>query len=507
MKISHYILSLGFLAVTNIVTAQDLSVADKRNYELERTSLLNKLRLQGTAHPALRQYRYQYSGTDLETGYSSKTQDVYNLQQGSGDQGLTISSSSYARDFLANTTIWGQAEYNSSTVKNLSYNESLDYARIAPYFLADSVGGDLKMERYRFGGGIVRSFGSWNIGSALNIDAKQGYRSSDPRPNNTSTALGLNFSMSREINQDYLLSVSVHGELFKEKDILNFVGSLGNPLIINLNGLGSYNNLLTGTGSSSSTRTHANFTTKTIETSVQLMPTDPGLWLSLTAAKEYGDKTIPRAFEAINRWEEQKTKLVLGYDGQLDFLKYVAVVEWKTQRRKGDEGLFTSSSGKDYDVTQISRVSSYRYYNDEYSGSITLGMNKWNARLHGTYVDMLEQYAAPFRTQKNQQIQAGIDLQYFKPLGYNSVQLVLRTTKTFSVNQEKKFNGIEENSGIWNLLNNNFDFLTREPLYIQPTIRWGLPTISQLNPYISANMYYATDINQKGWEMKIGLVF
>ena len=98
-------------------------------------------------------------------------------------------------------------------------------------------------------------------------------------------------------------------------------------------------------------------------------------------------------------------------------------------------------------------------------------------------------------------------MQYFKPLGGNSVQLVLRTTKTFSVDQEKKYNGIEENSGIWNLLNNNFDFLTREPLYIQPTIRWSLPTISQLNPYISANMYYATDINQKGWEMKVGLVF
>lgn len=499
----HYMLmSLGILAIANTVSAQDSLIADKMNYQRERSSLLNGLRFQGTTHAALRQYRFQTSGTDVEASYGHTEQDSYNLQRGSGNQGLTIATQSYLRDIFEKTTVWGHAEYTASTLKDVRYNESLEYDRIFPYFIADSVGGDLKMERYRFGGGLVRSIGQWNIGGELNIDAKQNYRNSDPRPNNTSTILGLNISVSRPINDDYLLSLSVGGHLFKERNSLNFVGKIGNPLITNLNGLGAYNRLLTQASSAD-----ADFTTNKIDASVQIMPRSKGLWLSIGGTTENGEKVTSRAFDPINNWEEQNAKIVVGYDGQWNALGYVATLGWTTQRRKGDEGLYTATSSQEFPVAQISRTSSYRYYLDNYSASITIGANRWNARLNGNYAKMLEQYASPFRTQEVEQFHTGIDLQYFQPLGDNSLQVTLNTTKTITVNSAHKFTGVSANSGVWDLLNNNFAYLTREPLYIQPAVRWSLPTFNRIAPYIAAHTYYATDINQKGWEMKIGLIF
>ncbi|MFD1772014.1 DUF6850 family outer membrane beta-barrel protein [Sphingobacterium suaedae] len=495
---------VGLILSTMFVRAQDTVLHDPAPYQLERISNMNDLRIQGTAIGALQPYRWLFSGTDVEVGYGVSEQKLYDWQKGAGKSEFGITASSYLRELLPNTTVWGNAQYVSSEIKKVNYNESLDYDRILPYALADSVGGDLKQESYTFGGGLARTYEKWTLAGEVAVVAQQAYRQLDPRPNNRSSTLTVELSGARELAWPYTVALAVEGELYKQTAQLSFANQLGIPLIFNLNGLGNYNNLLTGSGGGSSTSVH--YHANKLGVSLQFIPKRKGLWIGGSVARDAGSKSSGRSFDDINNWTDLTSQVTFGFDGNWGLVNYSFLLRSDVRRREGSEGLFTNQN-TDSELLKIAELSSYRLFEDRFGGSLTLGQQYWNVKIGAAYRNYKEQYLSPYRSQDVQQIDAHLDLQYFIRAKGQLIRLDVGMMKTSNFAANHTFHNVKSTSGIAQLLANNFEVLSREPLFLTGQAQWHLPILSQWKPYITAKTQHASSLGLHVGELKLGFVF
>lgn len=486
--------------------AQDSLLQEKESalYRLERQALLQQNRFRGTATAALRSQRWQMSGTDIALRYKSDLQDKYDWQKGAGSKGGQFTAKSYLRDVFEHTTVWGEAHYTKQTVTQLNHNASLDYDRVFPYFLADSVGGDQQMEIYRFGGGLARNYDRWTIGAQAYVTANHAFRKRDPRPNNNSSVFSLEGGAAYRLDIPYTVGVSLEGELYKQTNTLSYKSERGRPMVVNWNGMGVYNSLLTGTGASDGTTVF--FSAHSLGGSIHIIPQETGFWGKGRFGQERGGKESRLSFAEINNWTDDKLDIDLGYDGTWRDLQYAVAASWNMQRREGREGLFNNQSAEER-LVKIAEKLSYRYFLDRYSAALTVGQQQWNAQIHGALTDRNEQYAAPYRMQKVRQGEIGIDMQYFWIAERQLWSFQLGVTNVFNVDTDDAFRSVNRESGIGQLLYNNLAYIRKEPFVVRGSVRWDMPAIKQWKPYISADGGYATAVDRKCIDLRIGLVF
>lgn len=473
-------------------------------YRLERQMFMQDNRYRGTAISALRPERWQQSGTDVGLGYSNSTQERFDWQKGSGSRGGDFTAQSYLRDFFENTTVWGEAQYTTQAVTELNYNTSLDYDRVFPYFLADSVGGDQQMEIYQFGGGLARTYDRWTVGAQVDVRANHAFRRRDPRPNNTSAVFQVESSAAYRLAIPYTVALSVEGDIYKQTNTLTYMGELGRPRIVNLNGMGAYNNLLTGGSAGNNTTVY--FSGHRFGGSVHLAPRELGFWLSGRLLRESGRKESALSFESINDWTDSKWDIDLGYDGAWRNLQYSVAASWNMQRREGREGLFTNQNAEAR-LVKISERLSYRYLTDRYTAAFTVGQRQWNVRLRGALTDRDEQYASPYRMQRVQQREIGADMQYFWIADKQLLSLQIGVTQVSNVDLDYAFRSLDAESGLGQLLYNNINFLRQEPVVMHGRVRWDMPEIKRWQPYIEADGGYASAIDRKSMALRVGFVF
>lgn len=178
--------------------------------------------------------------------YKNSQNDAYRIQLPEGEEAFEVEARSFLP--LANhQSLWGKATYNNQTLKNIRWNESLDYELVYPYFTADEVGGNLSQENYSFLGGFAKKNQQWNFGISLDYQAALASRSKDPRPKNISSDLNLNtgFLFKNILGFD----AGFYGgfQKYTQSNDIKFFSQLGSPPVYHLNGMGYYNNLLKGT--------------------------------------------------------------------------------------------------------------------------------------------------------------------------------------------------------------------------------------------------------------------
>ncbi|MGL6038853.1 MAG: DUF6850 family outer membrane beta-barrel protein, partial [Soonwooa sp.] len=147
------------------------------------------------------------------------------VQSEFSQNGLSVKVTSYKKQD-ENRSIWGYTSYQNLKFTSVKRNENLDYNRIAPYRIADSAGGDTKLERYQFSGGISQKIDRWTLGLEASYLAQIGSSNRDPRQKSTTSNLNINLGANYRFYKD--LEVGVFGNLNKytQSTSMKFVNDL-----------------------------------------------------------------------------------------------------------------------------------------------------------------------------------------------------------------------------------------------------------------------------------------
>lgn len=199
------------------------------------------------ASPALRQFRLPFSYGTVGAGWHG---DYYSTaidpQRGEGEQHGDFTAEAEVES--GSSTLWGNAGYQNGTIRNVRLNESSDIDLIYPYVTADTVGGDLRAERYSFGGGYSDRRGRWAWGVALAYAAGLYYRNVDPRPRNTTSLLDIDAGAAMRIAANYHVGIAAAYRKYRQTCDLTFMSELGEAEVSHLTGLGNRYGRFTGVG-------------------------------------------------------------------------------------------------------------------------------------------------------------------------------------------------------------------------------------------------------------------
>lgn len=192
------------------------------------------------------------SFSQLNATTFSQKDKVYRQQKGSGQSGFGVYTNSFQK-LNDRKVLWGSASYENLKIKQVKWNENLDFDRVAPYISSDSVGGDIEVERYQFLGGYAQKFNKFLFGAEVAYKAQLGSRARDPRLENTTSELNAKIGLGYTIYKNISLDVFGEGYKYQQNSSVRFVSQLGQPMVYQMTGLGIYNNLFSGGASSLST--------------------------------------------------------------------------------------------------------------------------------------------------------------------------------------------------------------------------------------------------------------
>ena len=152
----------------NLAFAQDSA-------RFERATIMSLPYQTAWQNPAIYGSAFQFTQNELKlTGDYSHASAPLLLEKGDGHSAIEAKTTAYIR--LSNhTTVWGKASYTTKRTNNIRWNSTSDYDLLAPYVLADTVGGNTLGERYMFSGGYSTSIGrcyfelNKNGGSATHV--------------------------------------------------------------------------------------------------------------------------------------------------------------------------------------------------------------------------------------------------------------------------------------------------------------------------------------------------
>lgn len=230
------IVSIGSTVHSQSVDSTEIFKKSVQQYNEERF-----LTQQYFYNPANRSDYSSLSFSELKISYQTENKNIYRQQSGSGSEGFSVSAESYKKTGK-NNFLWGNAAYSNINLKNIKWNEELNYERVAPYILSDSVGGNKKLEVYQFGGGYGRQFSRFSYGIETHYTAQMAFRNRDPRSKNTTSDLILRAGANYNIYKK--LQVGAFGELnlYTQTGSVNFVSTVNKPLIYQMVGFGFSNN-------------------------------------------------------------------------------------------------------------------------------------------------------------------------------------------------------------------------------------------------------------------------
>lgn len=305
-------------------------------------------------NPAMRQWMLPVSYSTLAAQYhnSHQTQAI-NRQFGDGYSVWSAEADSYIK--YKSSTLWGTAAYGNGRQRSIVWNESSDAHLIYPYFTADSIGGDMSMEYYRFSGGYADHTYRWAWGATIAYTAGLYYRNVDPRPRNVTGKLDIAIGAAvRIVRSSYRAGVSVDYRKYKQSCDIEFVNELSDNRIWHLTGMGTHYERFAGNGYS-----HYYNGTR-IGASVDLYPESRhGAVLSASYHRFNFDhiltslNKLPLQSVTDNQAEAQAGWLVPGTRHD-----YAATLSLSYHERTGTENIFGDPAGNIY--PQIGSMDMYR---------------------------------------------------------------------------------------------------------------------------------------------------
>lgn len=299
-------------------------------------------------NPAVKQWMLRGSHSGIGAGYlSDKADKPVDLQLGTGERSWHIGGETYLK--YKTSTLWGDASYTNGTQLDRNWNETSDLAVIYPYVTADSIGGDMKMERYRFAGGYADHTADWAWGVSLSYDAGLYYRNVDPRPRNVTGLLDVSAGGARRITGDYFAGVALGYRKYKQSCDIEFKNEMGVEKIYHLTGLGTQYQRFAGTGDA------YYYDGNRLGVSVNLYPSSGrGLMFTANLSRFTFDKVLKDLNKLpLNHAWHNSMALNVAYVAQ----SWGVAMDFTAYRRHGYENIFGDAASGIY--PQIAELDTY----------------------------------------------------------------------------------------------------------------------------------------------------
>ncbi len=164
--------------------------------------------------------------------FSSASDGRY-IQEGRGHHKTAFIAEAFSHN--GTNTLWGKASYENSFRRKVIWNETSDIQYLYPYITADSVGGNIRCESYKFKGGYAHRFNEFAAGATLSYRASNEYRTIDPRPQNIASKLL--FCVAASYGTTHIADLAVEIGKYKQDNSIIFKSEKGVPQTYHLNGL------------------------------------------------------------------------------------------------------------------------------------------------------------------------------------------------------------------------------------------------------------------------------
>lgn len=193
-------------------------------------------------------YRYKASYTEIGASYEMRDENRAILPQlGDRTDAGKFEAASWIR-LDGRSAVYANVEYANGNSRNILWNSSSDFLLLYPYVTADTVGGNLAMEKYMFSGGYSRRDGRFSYGLNGSYRALHEYRQTDPRPRNITSDLKVSASAGYSIG-GYLIEASADYRIYRQISNVSFYNPGGaNTSEIPMTGLGTYYERFSGSG-------------------------------------------------------------------------------------------------------------------------------------------------------------------------------------------------------------------------------------------------------------------
>lgn len=340
------------------------------------------------------------------------------VQEGSGRDLYSIRMESYYK-FSPLTTLWGHASYTAGSTRDVRMANCIDYSLVAPYSLGDEVGGDLRRQRYMFGGGWNHRYGKWTVGAEANYRAEIAHRSRDPRVRDVVSDLDFSLGGSLNVLSRYAAAVNIGARIYHQDSDIDYYNPANTIRTRLFTGLGSTYSRFDNNQSNS-----VGHDLTSVTASLQFMPAAvdaPGTAVNVSYTmgsvgmkmRNYNNLTLGTT----------RTNTISATVAQLIKCARVIVQPMLTGymvNRSSTENIFGTPQGGSYDKIG----SRPNYSNDVTAASVSLPV-EWNphadwrfsARPQASWSSSAEKLLQPARKLKVDNLTSGIDLKATRRIG------------------------------------------------------------------------------------------
>lgn len=308
----------------------------------------------GSDNPAMMYYSPGGTRSTLVAGYGHTVSDEpVVVQEGDGLSAGRIDARSFVR-IDSCSAAYGTAGFLAGRRRDVVWNNSADYRRVAPYVLGDSVGGDITVRQYSFSGGYTRRHSRWTWGAYGAYRAAMNHRSRDPRLKIVVSELNISAGATMRVSDSYAIGISGAFGTYSQESDVEFYNPINDIKVYALTGLGTVYSRFSGNSNESAAHSGASFA---VSAQLQRLK-DSGI----TATAMYGSHGMTLRLRDFNNLGLASTHTTVAR-ADVSYIRTAGNIvlsaemsaEWN--RVDGTENLFGSSAGNQYE-----KISSRRYY-------------------------------------------------------------------------------------------------------------------------------------------------
>ncbi|HIW11023.1 MAG TPA: hypothetical protein H9888_05915 [Candidatus Rikenella faecigallinarum] len=364
--------------------------------EMLRASPAEQRPAAGFMNPAAEAFRQSFSLSELAVGYAdSRRGEAALAQEGTGANGFGFEACSFIRTSERGRA-FGTAGYTYGTRRDVRWSETSDFALLYPYVTADSVGGSLTAECYRFSGGYAHTTGTWTWGAVLDYRALLEYREVDPRPRNVVSDLQGSVAAARRVGNEYALSLAARGRKYGQRGDVAFYNEMYQAAIYHMTGLGMDYVRFAGV------QTGSYYAGWGAGGTVELFPTAKQ---GFSAAVGYDYFTFRKEITGLNNLPlvtvaDHAVRGVAGYRGRSAGLAWGVTARGELRRRSGTEHIFGDPVGNVYPEITTSEGYASQVVGGTVSGvvgNVPTAPLVWWVEPEFSYVDFRSEYASAGR--------------------------------------------------------------------------------------------------------------
>lgn len=235
-----YLVSFALVGISGTTSAGNLRKGDSiMNLKIERESATGRsLRAYYTVTPATMNFADTANfSTAALTAESERLGRAVVVQNGRGHDLYGLSAESYYK-LSPEATVWGHAAYHNGSTRDITFCDVVDYETVAPFVVGDDTGGNIRRQRYDFGGGWARTYNAWSIGLNADYRAEIAYRPTDPRIRDIVSDLNVGIGGARQLGERYLLGLNCGIRVYHQDSDVDFYNPVTHAITMVYTGLG-----------------------------------------------------------------------------------------------------------------------------------------------------------------------------------------------------------------------------------------------------------------------------